>query len=141
MPDATSESDDRSERRFVWERQPEFPLFGETRILECLWVKTTLMKGSICLSHLTFTELNNHPTVMGLQVMWTPSEVAGAVAMVAGIQARPLKLGTVQRGGPYQHPSKNQQTYHRENSIWSLPQNANVQVPVIIGRVVAATSL
>lgn len=88
VPDATSENDDRSERRFVWERQPEFPLFGETRILECLWVKMTLMKGSIRLSHLTFTELNNHPTVMGLQVMWIPSEVAGAVAMVAGTQAR-----------------------------------------------------
>lgn len=62
--------------------------------------------------------------------MWTPSKVAEAAAIGAGVQARPFILGTGQRGGLYQHPSKNRQRYLRENSVWLLTQNANVQVPV-----------
>ena len=67
---------------------------------------------------------------MGLQVMWTPTEVAEATATGTGVQARLFILGTGQRGGPYQHPSKSLQSHLRENSIWLIIQNANVQVPV-----------
>lgn len=44
MPDIALENHDRYERRSVWERQPTFLLFGERKILECLWVKVTLLK-------------------------------------------------------------------------------------------------